>query len=73
MKLNINSVLLLAAVGFVISVLYLLISMLGFIDLGYQKSNGNPVLFLASSALALLTLFLIIGLLVVKFLRKVKQ
>lgn len=73
MKFTLNTLLKLSVIVFIISILYLVISLFGFIDLGYQKSNGNPVLFLISSTLTLLSLFLIIALLVVKLMRKVKN
>ncbi len=73
MKLTLNSVLLFSVIVFIISILYLVISLSGFIDLGYQKSNGNPILFFISSTLALLSLFLIIALLLIKILRKIKK
>ncbi len=58
---------------FVVSSLYLLISLLSFIDLGYLSRQGNQLLLGISVITCLSSFFLIIAILVLKLLRKVKK
>lgn len=73
MKFTINTLLKLSLALFVVSALYLLISLFGFIDLGYQQNHGNSFLFSLSLTSSILWFCLTVALLVVKLMRSVKK